>query len=125
MEFHWHRLIFPNLCRERPLIVMIRLSRSGSFNRTLRDPRTVSSTTLTDSSPCPLYLEIGIGGIHFFSTITDKPQGGTGGITLHLADGRSQRISAIRLSGLTDQDREKQGLMPLERERPISVRIPQ
>ncbi|MEO2122240.1 MAG: hypothetical protein ABGY10_02840 [bacterium] len=55
----------------------------------------------------------------------DKPQGGTGGITLHLADGRSQRISAIRLSGLTDQDREKQGLMPIEREGPISVRIPQ
>ena len=55
----------------------------------------------------------------------DRPQGGTGGITLHLADGRSQRISAIRLSGLTDQDREKQGLMPLERERPISVRLPQ
>jgi hypothetical protein len=55
----------------------------------------------------------------------DKPQGGTGGITLHLADGRSRQISAIRLSGMTDEDREKQGLMPLERERPISVRIPQ
>jgi len=55
----------------------------------------------------------------------DKPQGGTGGITLHLADGRSRQISAIRLSGMTDEDREKQGLIPLERERPISVRIPQ
>ena len=55
----------------------------------------------------------------------DKPQGGTGGITLHLAGGRSQRISAIRLSGMTDQDREKQGLIPIERAGPISVRIPQ
>ncbi len=57
----------------------------------------------------------------------DKPQGGTGGsnIVLHHADGRSQQISAIRLSGMTDEDREKQGLMPIERERPISVRLPQ
>ena len=56
----------------------------------------------------------------------DKPQGGTGNqIVLHTADGRSQKISAIRLSGLTDQDRKKQGLMPLEREGPISVRLPQ
>ena len=57
----------------------------------------------------------------------DEPQDGAGGcsITLHHADGRSQRISAIRLSGMTDEDREKQGLMPIEREKPISVRIPQ
>jgi hypothetical protein len=56
----------------------------------------------------------------------DRPQGGTGGgITLHTADGRSQRISAIRLSGMTDEDRIKQGLMPIEREGPISIRIPQ
>jgi hypothetical protein len=56
----------------------------------------------------------------------DKPQGGTGGgITLHTANGRSQQISAIRLSGMTDEDRIKQGLMPIEREGPISIRIPQ
>ena len=53
-----------------------------------------------------------------------KPRGGTSGITLHHADGRSQRISAIRLSGMTDEDREKQGLMPIKRKGPISVRIP-
>ena len=57
----------------------------------------------------------------------DKPQGGTGGsnIVLYTKNGRSRQISAIRLSGMTDQDREKQGLIPLERERPISVRLPQ
>ena len=57
----------------------------------------------------------------------DKPQGGTGGsnIVLYTKNGRSRQISAIRLSGLTDQDREKQGLIPLERKRPILVRLPQ
>lgn len=56
----------------------------------------------------------------------DKPQDNVGGgVTLQHADGRSERISVIRLSGFSSEDRERLGLPPVNRRAPISVRIRQ